>query len=364
MKMLFLKLILLSISLLYLDFSHAKNLSTRELAHYEREASIDNKIAFELAHVYLQGSQGVTKDQVKAVKWFQKIAEGYSNDYLKEKSAYVLGSLYMGAQDHPVDHTQARRYFSIASKNIKETALIDAPYHFSMLTQDNKLHIEYLEMSARADYLPAILQLVSIYLDKKRVAPNDNALVKWLKLAADKEHVEAQALIGSMYFDGDKVYQDYERAYYYLVRAAEQKHTEAQAKLGLIHKLGLGKKVDLKNARMWFERAYASGNDIAGENLANILLYSKVEGERNKGLEILAVVAESGSKSAAQQMIVIYQDGKLVTKNAEKLNHWQTVFNNSEESASTLIGLNKATKGGDSKVYQAPSKAASYYAEG
>lgn len=232
-----------------------------------------------------------------------------------------------------------------------------------MLTKDNLLYISSLEKSALMGYVPAMLELVTAYIDKKRVKANDNALVKWLKRAADEDHVQAQNLLGNLYFDRDKVYQDYERAYYYLLRAAEHRNSEAQAKVGLIYKLGLGTKVDLEKARKWFELSYKAGNHIAGENLAGLLLTSAKDGESKRGLSILTSVAKSGSKSAAQKMVRIYQEAKLVEKNDKQLSFWQQQHQNSQDEASEVIGLNKTVQGQE-KVYKASSKAVNLYAKG
>ena len=341
----------------------ANNLSAAQLAYYEEEAKLDNKIAFELAHVYLNGSQGVTKDTEKAVKLFKKLADSYSGDGNKVKSAYILGVLYMGQQEHAVDHQQAEHYFQIAAGGATKDSLTDAPYHFAMLTKNDTEYINFLEKSALLGYVPAMVQLVTAYSEKKRVKANDNALVKWLRMAADEGHVSAQALLGNMYFNGDIVYQDYERAYYYLIRAAEHRNSEAQSKLGLIYKLGLGTKVDLAKARKWFELSYKTGNAIAGENLAGLLLSSEKKEEIKRGLTILESVAKSGSKSAAQQIVSIYQEGKLVEKNDEQLAFWQQQHQNNKDDHSEVIGLNKVEQG-EEKVYKASSKAVSFHAKG
>ncbi len=341
----------------------ANNLSAAQLAYFEKEAKLDDKIAFELAHVYLNGSQGVTKNPEKAVNLFKKLADNYSEDGIKVKSAYILGVLYMGQQEHVVDHQQAEHYFKIAAEGATKDSLTDAPYHFAMLTKNDKAYIEFLEKSALLGYVPAMVQLVTAYSEKKRVKTNDNALVKWLRMAADEDHIEAQNLLGNMYFSGDIVYQDYERAYYYLIRAAEHRNPEAQSKLGLIYKLGLGTKVDLVKAQKWFELSYKTGNVIAGENLAGLLLSSEKQEEVKRGLSILESVAKLGSKSAAQKVVSIYQEGKLVKKNAEQLAFWQQQYQNNKDDHSEVIGLNKIEQG-EEKVYKASSKAVSFHAKG
>jgi TPR repeat protein len=341
----------------------ANDLTPAQLAYYEEEAKLDNKIAFELAQVYLNGSQGVKKDLNKAVKLFTKLANGYSSDAISGQSAYMLAVLYMGQKGHVIDHQQAENYFKSASEASTKKLLTDAPYHFAMLTQDDKLYISFLEQAALLSYVPAMVELVRAYSDKKRVSANDNALVKWLRMAANEDYVPAQALLGKMYFNGDKVYQDYEQAHYYLIRAAEHRNDEAQATIGLIYKLGLGTRVDVIKAKKWFELSYKSGNPVAGENLAGLLLVAKEKESVQRGLKILEDVASAGSKSAAQQMVVIYQEATLVEKNESKLAFWKKKHQQSKDDSSQVIGLNKSEQG-ETQVYKADSKAVSLYADG
>lgn len=49
-------------------FETDNHLSTEQLSYYEEKAKSDDKIVFELALIYLNGSQGVSKDVEKAIK--------------------------------------------------------------------------------------------------------------------------------------------------------------------------------------------------------------------------------------------------------------------------------------------------------
>lgn len=343
-------------------FESANELSDSQLAYYEEEAITDDNIAFELALIYLNGSQGVTKDTDKAVKSFKKLADGYGTDNTRYKSAYMLATLYMGQDNFPIDHQQAENYLVIASKGATKELLADAPYHLAMLTKDDELFISSLEQAALLDYVPAMLQLVSAYHETKRVPANDMALVKWLKRAADSGEVEAQNYLGNLYFNGDKVYQNYEQAFYYLIRSAEHRNAEAQLRVGLMYQLGLGTKIDLAKARKWFELSHKAGNAIAGENLAGILLLSEKTDEIKKALMILEELGLSGSKSSAQKLVSIYQEATLVEKNDEKLVFWQKKYQENQSQQSEVVGLNTASQG-DARVYKVSQKAVSLYTE-
>jgi hypothetical protein len=335
--------------------AHSKDISINELESYKAQAKYDDKIAMQLAFAYFRGSQGVPKDRDKAEQWFKKLANNEHSSY-RQEAAYLIATLYMGVENHDIDHKEAEKYFKIASIGVKKDKYNDAPYRAAMLTKNNKDYLLLLQQSANADYLPAIVELVNAYMQHQRVTENDNALVRWLRVAANKGHVEAQAMLGNLYFTGNKVYQDYERAYYYLVRAAEHNNAEAQAKLGLIYKLGLGTKKNSKKAELWFKRSYQGNNIIAGENLANLYIESKDKIKQSQGVALLKKLAEAGSKPSAQLLISIYQKGKLVIKDKKQLAHWQYLFKHNKAKEAYLIGANKNNNGED-KIYKSSSTA-------
>jgi TPR repeat protein len=355
-------------SYLFSSIAMAAPISPQKLAQLEQQAKDDYQAAFQLAYFYMKGTDGVIKNHAKAKKLFEMIVNAYAGNYLRDKSAYMLGRLHSGNEGHDIDKEKAYFYFEITVSNFTESGLTDAPFLLAQVTDDDKNYIKYLELAANQDYLPAIIALASAYLEPKRVKPNSNALIKWLTRAADLEHAGAQSLLGNMYFDGSNVYQDYERSYYYLVRSAEQNNSNAQAKLGLIHKFGLGRKKNIEHAKLWFERSYKNGDKVAGENLALLLFDTQLTDEHyneniKHGLQIMSSLAEEGVKSAATFMVKAYQDATLVKEDEQQLTYWLAVNNKIPDKNNTqVIGLNQQS--GDSKVYRAPAEAVNFYQQG
>lgn len=319
--------------------------------------------AYKLGLAYLHGKDGVERDIALAVEQFERLVHDYREGEIRAKSAYILAVLNLGKYGHEQHLDKSKLYFSIASKSSTENLYPDAPYHLAMLSDNDTVYIESLEKSALLGYIPAMLELANAHIKKERVQGNTNAMVRWLRMAADKNHVPAQALLGRMYFNGDHVYQDYTRAFKYLSSAAEQGNSDAQASLGLIYKLGLEQEVDFAKAKHWFWESYQAGNMDAGENYAGILLNSSNQDDVQKGIEILSEIGKKGIRSALLKLVSIYQEGKLVDKNAKLLAQWQKLYAESGEDKTGIIGLNQSDQG-DVIVFTTSAEAVELHKQG
>ncbi|NTS77036.1 sel1 repeat family protein [Catenovulum sp. SM1970] len=337
-------------------------LSAADLAHFEEKAKLDDKIAYQLGHIYTFGLQGVDKDLTKAVHYLTEVVEPYyarENPVVAEAS-FLLAALNSGFEGHKVDEKASLKYFKYAA----DAGHKEAPYRYAMLTKDDAEYKKYLEIAANYNQLPAILDLVSALYQGKRIKPNDKALVKWLRKAADLGHANAQALLAGMYFNGDLVYQDYQRAHDYFVKAAIQDHPQAQAQLGLIYMMGLGRDADLAKARKWLEAAYDQGDMTAGENYAATLLDHQDKKMKQKGINILKQVAKQGSKSAALKLVDIYQAAEIVEADPSELAKWKKVYDNTTEEQGQIIGQNKQTHGVSDTVYKTSPEAIKAFENG
>ncbi|GHF92829.1 tetratricopeptide repeat protein [Thalassotalea marina] len=345
MKKLIYSLLVTGCYIAYTPITFALNTNQEDQKNFAKQAEYSAHSAYKLGLAYLHGKDGVNKDLNEAVKLFERLVHELGFSEFSAKSAYILAVLNMGKYGHETNLKKSEKYFFIASKSSTEALYPDAPYHYAMLTHDDSEYIKSLEKSAFLGYVPAMLELANAHMKKERIKGNVNAMIRWLRMAADNDHVPAQALLGRMYFKGDHVYQDYKRAFTYLLKAAEQGNSDAQANLGLIYKLGLEHKVDFAKASHWFKESYRGGNLDAGENYAGILLDSVNHEEVKKGIDVLSDIAEQGSRSAAQKLIAIYQEGKLIEKNEQQLVYWQKLYAQTSDENSGIIGLNQSEQG-------------------
>lgn len=323
---------------------HAQ-MSESQINDLEYQATTNDKLAFQLGYSFVQGTAELPQDLERGKALLQRLADGYVDSQYEAQAAYVLASLYTGSKGHAEDAQMALKYFKAASQYDQLENMADAPYRVAMATDDDKEYREYLEKSGYAGFVPAMLELYVAHLQGERIAKNDKAAVAWLKKAAKAGHAEAQAQLGALYFDGEMVYQDYDSAYYWIVRAAEQNHAGAQAKLGLMYKLGLGRPVSKEKAMQWFERSHAQSHLLGTENLASLLLDSTDQAEQQRGVELMQGVAEAGVKSAAAQMVRIYELGIGVEKNPSEAERWLARQEAIEEQDdANFIGVNTAAR--------------------
>lgn len=363
MKIILSSLLLIGSYFVHSPSSFAVVQSSIKLSELTEQSEYSARSAYDLGLAYLHGKDGVEKDLYQAVQLFERLAYDNGIGEISTKSAYILAVLNTGKYNHEKDLKKAQFYFSIASDYSSENLYPDAPYHYAMLTQNDTEYIKALEKSALLGYVPAMLELANAHNTSERIKGNINAMVRWLRMAADNNHVPAQAVLGRMYFKGDHVYQDYKRAFKYLSKAAEQGNSDAQASLGLIYKLGLDKPIDLKKARHWFRESYTAGNLDAGENYAGILLNSPNEDDVRNGINVLKEIGEQGIRSALLKLVSIYQEGKLVDKNAKLLAHWQKLYAESGEDTTGIIGLNQSEQG-DTIVFTTSAEAVELHKKG
>lgn len=78
-----------------------------------------------------------------------------------------------------------------------------------------------------------------------------------LQVNANRGDAEAQFNLGTHY----EARRDIQRAFYWINLAANQNHAPAQCVLGLYHREGYGTQIDMRQAVIWFMRAYSNYDD-------------------------------------------------------------------------------------------------------
>jgi len=179
-------------------------------------------VQFNLGVMYYTGD-GVEKDEVKAVEWFQKAADqGYP------KAQYNLGLMY-------------------------ETGWI--------VMQDYYQAFKWFRKAAGKGYLLAQYNLGRMYLNGQGITKDYAKAKKWYKKVAKQGLADAQYELGLLYCYGKNVKKDYGKARRWLEKAAEQYHTEAQNSLyNLIFLYHFGKRCVNFNIRQRWEESANQGD--------------------------------------------------------------------------------------------------------
>lgn len=107
-------------------------------------------------------------------------------------------------------------------------------------------------------------------------------------------------------------------------RAAKMGSAEAMWRLGVNHSGTKGKPPNLPVALEWMEKAVDAGHVMAAWGFGKLLLSGKVVGEdRTRGLDLLIQAAEAGYKTAQEDLVRIYRDGRHgLPANPEQSRYW------------------------------------------
>ena len=144
----------------------------------------DVEAQFQLGVMYVRG-QGVTRDDVEAVRWYRKAAEqGHAG------AQYLIGlAYYNGAGGVTKDDVEAVKWYRKAAE------------------QGNVL---------------AQTQLAGCYINGRGVTKDDVEAVKWFRKAAEQGEVAAQIQLAGCYFNGRGVTKDEAVSYkWYLLASAK-----------------------------------------------------------------------------------------------------------------------------------------------
>jgi hypothetical protein len=167
--------------------------------------------------------QGVTENDVEAVRWFRAGAEK-GNDV----SQLFLGIMYSNGQGVSKDETEAARWFRMAAEQGNAKAATELGYLYSSGDGVSKDLVKAAQL---------------------------------FRTAAEKGNAEAQIDLGGAYFNGDGVTKDYTEAAMWDTRAANQGNALAQYALGVLIFSGDGVTQDFVQAHKWLSLAATDASD-------------------------------------------------------------------------------------------------------
>lgn len=171
--------------------------------------------------------------------------------------------------------------------------------------------------NADALFLTGVARIRGVGTDKDQVQG-----LKDIEQAAAKGQKVGQFTLGYLYKKGLTGKVDYQQAVHWFRLAAEQGLALAQVAMGTHRAQGLGIAEDPDEAQRWFRKAYAQGNNLAGYNLA-ILMLKQDRSERQRGLNILHRTAEAGHILSQTTLSGLYREGRYgMSKDTDKMLFW------------------------------------------
>ena len=209
---------------------------------------------------YANGEDGLARDDVKAVEWYQKSADaGFA------KGETNLGDMYLfgrgGLDKNPAQALSW--YLKAADQNWP-----DAQYRLGVMyekgvgaTQDVQRAVKLYRAAASGGY-PDAENLLGILLATggDGVPQDDAEAVVWYRKAADAGFAKAQKNLGDMYFFGRGVDKDYAQAIVWYSKAGDQGFADAQFRLGFMNEKGLGTAQSDQAAVDLYQKAARNGS--------------------------------------------------------------------------------------------------------
>lgn len=231
------------------------------------------------------GRNGVEKDYVEAVKWYQKAA-----DRGNAKGEVSLGLMYENGYGVEKDYGEAVKWYQKAA----EQGNADGEAHLGLMYGRG--------YGVEKDYGDAI---------------------KWIRKAADQGNPLGQANLAFIYINGLGVKKDYIEAIKWYRKAADQGDSNGQCGVGLMFEHGQGVNTDFVEAVKWYRKAAEQGNHVGQVHLG--MMYHNGHGVKTNYTEAVKwyrKAAEQGNEFGENNLGTMYQNGHGVKKNYDEAINW------------------------------------------
>jgi TPR repeat protein len=220
-----------------------------------KAAKGDRTAQFTLGINYANGSEGLARDSVEAVKWYRMAAD----------QGHVTAQYYLG-----------RRYAS-----------------GSGVAKDIVQAVAWYRKAADQGFAEAQFKLGTYYSNGVNATPNQVQAFSWYRKAADQGFAEAQYILGNSYTKGEGVAKDHYQAMRWYRKAAEQGFAMAQLNLGNCYYTGTpALPKDFVQAAKWWRKVAEQGNPEAQFKLGNC--YASGEGVTRDDIEAYAYWSIAG----------------------------------------------------------------------
>jgi len=218
----------------------------------------DAESQFKMGEMYHLSKQGVMRDIIVAIQWYQKAAEqGYA------PAQVGLGVIYgIGPIGYDVQNDQMALYwFHKAAKQGNAAALMNLGIHYSNgqgVKRDLSIAKSYFGQSCDKGlqlacnlYRTTIDEGVAIETSCANTLPD-----KFIELCkkANQGDIQAQLAIGKIFLIGNGVKQNSQIASQWFLKAAEQGNAQAQAAIGFMYQQGDGVKQNSQIGSEWYKK--------------------------------------------------------------------------------------------------------------
>ena len=190
---------------------------------------------------------------------------------------------------------------------------------------------------------------------------HDAAFEIFFDIAENEADQEAAFALTKMCFDGQLNPEQVNKLFKWLNSHSQQGTGYANYNVGLMYELGLGEIIrNVKTAVKYYEKAIKDEVLDAYCNLGNIYILGTgadqdVHKDVPKGVELLTVGANAGSRVAAYNLGVLYEHGTDIPQDYDKAFYFLTLatLQKHEHAHRCLIIFEKAIKQDFTKAYDA-----------
>ena len=287
----------------------------------------DARAQFRIGFFYRNGI-GCTKDDVKAVEWYEKAAlQGNGCAMVSLGSMYEIGD----SDSLKKDSGRALKYYQDAFEKLMsasddvfvQNSLGIMYQHGLGVVKDEKKAFIWYEKSAQQGYMNAQCNFATMYLNGLGVVKDEKKAFIWYEKSAQQGYMYAQCNFAIMYLNGVGTIKDEKQAFFWYEKAAQQENIEAQAQLGYMYLKGLGTSKNEKQAFFWSEKAVQQGYMQAQVQLG--YMYENGEGtvkDIKQAIIYYERAAQQGDARAQYFLGEMYEIGQNVPKNEQQAFIW------------------------------------------
>ena len=275
------------LALMYMDGRDGVEKNERKAAYY-MEMSAQNNVKMGMFYYgnFCMDGVGVEQNSSKALYWWKKSADEGCLD-----AQFSLGRAYLTwnfSPDPEVHYAEGVSLLEKAYANGNKEAAFELGKFYYFKKKDSQLSIKWCTKTAETGHIKAMAQLGAMNMELQEYTE----AAKWLKKAADAGNKLCMRAIGSEYLDGIRIAPDFEKAKYYLEKGYEPNNVDSIRLL----------------CKLYSHEYYEMG---------------KSSEAYEKSLRCLIEGAELGSCELMYNLAVLYQHGdKGENVNLEKAAYW------------------------------------------
>lgn len=230
---------------------------------------------FLMANIHFYGL-GVTKDEAKAIKLFEKLAEQGN-----AQAQIIMGNLYANDTLVYQDYNKSLEWYLKAAEQSTYAQIVLGKTYWvdEFIAQDKIQAIQWFTKAAEAQDVEAQQILFYLYQEGEGIEQNYTEALKWLIKAAEAGDSGSQYYLAALYLKdeqvlhnistegvGELISQNIQKAKEWLTKAAEQGHNNAQIELGSCYY----REKNTEDAIKWFTKSAKGGDAYAALRLRSI----------------------------------------------------------------------------------------------